>query len=53
MTASNDNKTKMEICIQCGVKTNVPVSEHISRRKYYVSGAGQLCEKCYHKIYAK
>lgn len=42
---------KYEHCIFCGnyvkIKYTIPTNE----RKYYIDGAGQLCEKCYKSIY--
>jgi hypothetical protein len=42
-----------EKCVNCGVDTNILVSEHIDLRKNYVEGAGQLCEECWNNIYKK
>lgn len=42
-----------EKCVNCGVDTNVLVSENVDLRKNYVEGAGQLCEECWNKIYKK
>ena len=42
-----------EKCVNCEVETNVPVNEHVDLRKFYVEGAGQLCEECWNKIYKK
>ena len=39
-----------EICVSCGAETNVPKSWHIDLRKYYVEGAGQLCDDCGKKL---
>ena len=40
----------MEVCILCKEQTNVPLALHIDFRKYYVEGAGQLCETCGKKL---
>ena len=42
-----------EKCVNCKVETNVPVNENVDLRKFYVEGAGQLCEECWNKIYKK
>jgi recombinational DNA repair protein (RecF pathway) len=42
-----------EKCVNCKAETNVPVNKHIDLRKFYVEGAGQLCEECWNKIYKK
>ena len=44
-------KKETEKCVSCGAETTVPIDQHIDLRKYYIEGAGQLCEKCYKKIY--
>ena len=46
-------KQEMEICVGCRDETNVPIDLHIDFRAYYIEGAGQLCKKCYNKIYNK
>jgi hypothetical protein len=40
-----------EKCVLCGEDTNVPKTENIDNRAFYVEGAGQLCESCYNKVY--
>ena len=40
-----------EKCIVCGVETDVPKNLHIDLRTCYVEGCGQLCPKCYRRIY--
>ena len=39
-----------EKCVLCGKKTDVKVSKKIDRRKYYVTGVGQLCKECHKKL---
>jgi len=39
-----------EKCVLCGKKTNVKVSEEVDRREHYVTGVGQLCEKCHREL---
>jgi len=51
MKKEKQEKREMEICIYCGVETNVPKNLHIDFRENYIKGAGQLCRKCYNKIY--
>ncbi len=41
----------MEKCVICHKNVNVNKNVHIGKRKYYVQGAGQLCENCYKKLY--
>ena len=40
-----------EKCIICGAETIYSFDTPISQRKYYIEGAGQLCERCYYLIY--
>ena len=40
-----------EICVRCGRETAYDVSTPVTVRKWYVEGAGQLCEACFHKLY--
>lgn len=42
-----------EECVYCGMETPVPVNMPVDLREYYVDGAGQLCKKCYEKLYGK
>ena len=39
-----------EKCVLCGKKTDVKVSEKVERREHYVTGVGQLCEKCHREL---
>ena len=41
-----------EKCVYCDKLTDVDKNEHIDNRMYYILGAGQLCKKCYNKIYS-
>ena len=45
------NKEEKEKCVMCGEETPYTKDTHIDLRKYYIEGAGQLCEKCYNEIY--
>ena len=40
-----------EKCVFCGCDTGVPYDTPVSKRKYYISGSGQLCEYCYIELY--
>jgi len=37
----------------CGAETEYSKETNINLRKWYVEGAGQLCEKCYRRIYER
>ena len=41
----------MEKCIICNKQLKIKKDENIKKRKYYIQGAGQLCESCYYKLY--
>ena len=41
----------MEKCVLCHKTLNVSKNTPINKRSYYVTGAGQLCEYCYKKLY--
>ena len=40
-----------EKCISCNADVPVLITEHIDNRKYYIEGAGQLCERCWLEMY--
>jgi len=43
-------KREKEKCVSCGKETDVFKDTHIDLRKYYVEGAGQLCDDCGKKL---
>ena len=46
----NRKREKKDCCVSCGAETEYSKETHVNLRKYYVEGAGQLCEKCYRRI---
>lgn len=48
---AEDSKPELERCIVCDVETDIPVSQNVDFRQFYVEGAGQLCQYCYYKAY--
>ena len=46
-------KDHVEHCARCGVETKYTDDDPVEFRKYYIEGAGQLCEKCYAELYDK
>ena len=40
-----------EYCVSCGDKTPYDFFTDINERMWYVEGSGQLCGKCWNKIY--
>ena len=46
-----DEKDEYETCIICKCKTNIRRDQPIKDRYGYVEGAGQLCYRCYKKLY--
>lgn len=43
-------QAEYECCVCCKTPTIVLRAESIENRPYYISGAGQLCEKCFNEI---
>lgn len=43
----------IEVCVMCGEDTPYLRTENISKRNFYIEGAGQLCKKCYNETYLK
>ena len=35
-----------EICVSCGVETDIPIDTHIDHRYGYIEGFGQVCGRC-------
>lgn len=46
-----DSNKELERCIVCDVETDIPVTQHVDHRQFYIEGAGQLCQYCYYKAY--
>ena len=42
-----------EKCVSCGAETNVPVTQHVDFRMFYIEGAGQCCKECFEKTSSK
>jgi len=40
------NLEEYEVCVMCGAITDIPTSLPLNMRTGYLSGAGQLCQKC-------
>lgn len=40
------NLEEYEVCVMCGAVTDIPTSMPLKMRTGYLSGAGQLCQKC-------
>jgi len=47
----NDHSNLFENCISCEEKTNILKIQNVDSRRFYVDGAGQLCERCWGEIY--
>lgn len=46
------NKEDMpEKCVICGSDTPYKFKDNINDRLFYIEGSGQLCEKCFNKLY--
>ena len=46
LNSKQATNSEMEVCVNCGVITDVPKSMPIELRKNYIEGIGQLCDKC-------
>lgn len=44
--STTSNEMEFEICVLCGKKTDVLISEPLEQRHGYLPGAGQLCKEC-------
>ncbi len=53
MTKTDEQYCYLEKCVVCGKETKYSYDVPINERNYYSEGAGQLCEKCYIKLYVK
>ncbi len=50
---TSNRKPEIEKCVNCGAETPYFINTLVDLRDYYVDGAGQLCKKCFEKIYNK
>ena len=41
-----------EKCVSCGVTTDIHENTDVNYRFYYVEGGGQLCKKCYDRVFS-
>ena len=44
-------KSEFDNCVMCSKETEFKTTDHIDIRECYVEGAGQLCKRCYAKLY--
>lgn len=47
----SQNRVLYERCVCCRKMTEILKDTHITLRKGYIQGAGQLCTECYDKLY--
>ena len=40
-----------EKCVSCGHETDFNTTTDVNYRFYYIEGGGQLCKKCYDRIF--
>lgn len=40
-----------ETCVICGATTPYKVTDNIGNRLWFIEGSGQLCKKCYNRLY--
>jgi len=41
-----------EKCVSCGVITDIHKNTDVNYRFYYVEGGGQLCKKCFDRVFS-
>ena len=46
LTIVGSGMAEYEVCVLCGVVTDVLVDDHVDERQWYVQGVVQLCLKC-------
>ena len=46
-------KAMTDLCVRCGKPTAYDPSTPITLRRYFVEGAGQLCEECYYHLWPR
>lgn len=40
-----------EKCVSCGNETDFNTTTDVNYRFYYIEGGGQLCKKCYDRVF--
>ena len=40
-----------DICVRCGKETEYDINTPLEVRRWYVEGAGQMCEDCWYKLW--
>lgn len=40
-----------EKCVSCGYETDFNTTTDVNYRFHYVEGGGQLCKKCYNRVF--
>ena len=48
----SNTESEYDKCQICGMETPYKKADNINVRKYYIEGAGQLCECCYKDVYS-
>ena len=52
INTENKKESEYDKCQICGMETPYKKTDNINVRKYYIEGAGQLCECCYKDVYS-
>ena len=47
----DEDRSRREYCIICHQMTDYYLDTPIDRRMYYYEGAGQLCDRCWKKVF--
>lgn len=41
------------ICVRCGKETEYDINTPLEVQRWYVEGAGQMCEECWYKLWPR
>lgn len=50
---SRRHEDEFEVCVACGRKTRIRMTDNVASRPHYIEGAGQLCSDCYVELNSK
>ena len=48
---SHENQNMNDICARCGKETEYDINTPLKVLRWYVEGAGQMCEDCWFKLW--
>lgn len=50
-TGISVHQDNCEKCVLCHKSLMISITQPVTSRKYYIEGAGQLCEECFQETY--